>query len=120
MYWEHKSGTKRTSYQFKYTGAELSKPAQKKCEKVTADYRDVRQRLAVYLQQNPNRSPRDEEYTKLEHQVTSLDDEREFLEVLTSEFHRKPEVEYVLAIGDVVYFNLVDKSTIVAVEHANG
>ena len=107
MYHEF-SHTGRKSWKYIYEGRELAEAAVGWCKKYAQAEADARKRMSD-LMANMEISVESDEVHEAKSAVTSAASLHEECSVYAHEFARKPEKEFHLALGDVVFFGLNSK-----------
>ena len=107
MYHEHGSFTSRSNWKYTYTGKDLLDSATNKFVEFREKERVARSKIAE-LMQNMKVSTKDEEIAQLKRDVEKFGKLREECAVFVHEFHRLPEREFHLSLGDVVFFDLAE------------
>ena len=101
------SNTNRNDFQFTYTGGELLPFARTKLASVAADEVSARGRMADMLR-DMRVNVQSDKCRELEKKIAHLAEQHEKLRVWVHEFARRPEAEYKLHAGDVVYFGIAE------------
>ena len=105
MYYDNRN-TSRETWKYTYKGYELKVHADAKRDEVRVLELSSRSKLADLLK-DPNIRQDDERILTLRRQVEDFGQQYEACRIFAFEFGRTPDREFILSLGDVVYFNLV-------------
>lgn len=106
MYNEHRSAN-RSDWKYAYKGAELLPYARKKLE-YHSEQENAARREAAALLTDPTVQRNSEAVKRAEQAITEHGDAAEKCKVWVHQFQRESDRDFQLALGDVVYFGLVD------------
>lgn len=110
MYNDYRS-TNRETWKYCYTGRLLLEPAKKKFLELYRLEMAARNKVADLLK-NPGVSPADARLAEGKREIERYGNEREQCTVFIHEFARNPDREFLLALGDVTYFDLAQGSVV--------
>lgn len=100
-------GTRRTEWQHTYTGKELLPYAKRKHEHWSKREDKARVEMAKLMGDRAVRGD-DPKVKDLQQEIETSGNETEQCAVHMHEFSRKPEREFSLSLGDVVYFGMLE------------
>ena len=111
MYFENDSRvTGRDGWKFTYKGSDIAQQAQRLLGEYTAKETEARQQMSA-LMLDPAVSANGDAVQKAKLSVEQNGRVREQLLVWVHEFTRTPDRDFILGLGDVVFFGLAEAAT---------
>ena len=102
---EQYGGSERLQWKFTYKGKQLLPYGQRRLAQLRADEAQLRERLAG-LVKDPASFHDDTRLQRLKAEVDGCSAVREQFEVYCHEFRRAPDKDFVLKLGDLVFFRV--------------
>jgi hypothetical protein len=106
MYNDFRS-TGRESWKYSHKGSELISLAKRKRDEFYEKEMSARRDLAALLK-DPKVGPSDKRLSDLKTEIEFSGNQREQCEVFVFEFEINKDKEYLLSLGDVVFFDLIN------------
>ena len=104
-------GTLRDSWRFTYSGSELAPYAEKKLAEHKAAEWAAREQIATLMRDPEVNQQSNNKLAEAKREVAEHGDGVEKCGVWVHEFRKRPNSDFLLSLGDVVYFGLIDPLT---------